>query len=39
MIAGGRRHTLGDIRRFTCADISVDIRRGGLGGDRVSSRK
>jgi len=33
MIAGasrGRRFTYGDIRRFTCADISVDLHRGNL---------
>lgn len=33
MIAGasrGRRCTYGDIRRFTCADISVDLHRGSL---------
>lgn len=35
MIAGsgggrGRRCTYGDIRRYTCADISVDLQRGSL---------
>lgn len=33
MIAGasrGRRCTYGDIRRYTCADISVDAHRGSL---------
>lgn len=36
MIPAGRRYTYGDIRRYTCADVSSDIRRDG-GGDRFVS--
>lgn len=38
MLPAGRRYTYGDIRRFTCADVSSDIRRDG-GSDRFVSKQ